>query len=144
MNEGIQNYNHVIEQIKSSFDSKRVNQAIRILETDAFLFSQVRPEQITGIVPSQTDREIIWVCSINNDGKFACCSQHFNLCGGMKGALCKHLLALIMNLTKSDAISPVQGLELLLASKNHSPKLNRDLMRSIFQQYERTKTVPKS
>ena len=39
------------------------------------------------------------------DGTYACCTQNLNPCGGLRGKLCKHLLVLIIGMTRGGEIA---------------------------------------
>jgi hypothetical protein len=57
-------------------------------------------------------------------------------CGGLRGALCKHLLVLIIGLTKGEVLDPNQAATWVLSSKFHQPKIDKDMMSSIFLEYK--------
>src|SRR5262249_18186407 len=100
------------------------------------LFSEADNDTIVGIVKSQTDPDLFYACSLNSDGVFSCCTQNLKPCGGMRGSLCKHLLVLMIGLTKSDQLTPVQSAQWCMASCAQSPKLNKDKMADLFLKYK--------
>ena len=51
-----------------------------------------------GVVKSQSSKDLVYSCRLAADGAFGCCTQNLRPCGGLRGALCKHLLVLIVGL----------------------------------------------
>ena len=89
-----------LNRLSSRTDSSRLSKALSMLKAKRFqLYAQVTDDALVGVVKSQTDRDLVYSCRLNQDGSFACCTQNLRPCGGLRGALCKHLLVLIVGLT---------------------------------------------
>jgi hypothetical protein len=62
------------------------------------LFNDITDELVTGVVRSQSDPGLVYACRLGADGSYSCCTQNFNVRGGLRGSICKHLLVLIIGL----------------------------------------------
>jgi hypothetical protein len=118
-------------------DPARVAKSLDMLKADHFqLFAQVTDEALVGVVKSQTSRERIYSCRLAADGSFACCTQNLRPCGGLRGALCKHLLVLIVGLMRAGQLDPVKVEAWIRHSRNRKPVLDADRMSETFLRYK--------
>src|SRR5262245_4010536 len=100
-------FGEFMERLSSQVDASRLSKALAMLKAERFeLFSQVESDSVVGVVKSQTNRDLVYSCRLAADGSFACCTQNLNACGGLRGALCKHLLVLVVGLTKAGKLEP--------------------------------------
>lgn len=130
-------FDEFMTRLESNFDASRLKKATKMLKADSFqLFSEVTDESFTGVVKSQTDASLVYSCRLNKDGEFTCCTQNLNACGGLRGALCKHLLVLIIGLTKAEELDPTTINVWVAASKLQKPKLDKDAMSEVFLKYK--------
>ncbi len=137
LEKGVSNYDEFIEEVRCNFGWPRVDKALKMLKKERFqLFSQITPQQVVGVVRSQTDKELVYGCILNESGNFSCCTQNLKPCGGLKGELCKHLLVLIIGLTKSEQLEPNRAASLVLQSMFHQPKMQKELISDVFLQYK--------
>lgn len=126
-----------IEHLRSNFDRSRLDKALSMLKAESFqLYCRVNDECVTGVVKSQTDAELLYSCRLSSSGTFACCTQNLNACGGLRGALCKHILVLVIGLTKAGQLLPTTAAHWVLASKVEAPLLDKDVMADSFIQYK--------
>jgi len=79
---------------------------------------------------------LVYACRIDSAGGFACCTQNLNPCGGLRGALCKHLLVLIVGLTKGEDVEPTTINGWVAASRLQAPELDKDRMSEVFLKYK--------
>src|SRR4051794_2676323 len=80
-----------IRSLTAATDASRMSKATKMLQADRFqLFSEVSATQLTGVVKSQTDPDLVYACRLSSTGQFCCCTQNLFACGGLRGALCKH------------------------------------------------------
>src|SRR5262249_6504723 len=97
-----------MKKLEKNMDAARLEKSLAMLKADRFkLFTMIDPEFVVGVVKSQTDPSLVYSCRLASDGTFACCTQNLNSCGGLRGALCKHLLVLIIGLTQNGDLDPV-------------------------------------
>lgn len=123
--------------IQDDFDSGRVSKALSMLKAESFkLFSEQNENGLLGVVRSQTDADLVYACRLKSDGTFSCCTQNLNTCGGLRGALCKHILVLVIGLANAGELSPKEAAQRVIASKKESPKLDKDSMTGIFLKYK--------
>jgi len=126
-----------MEQLASSADKAKLAKALKMLKADRFqLFVQIEDDSLTGVVKSQTDASLVYSCKLAADGAFACCTQNLNVCGGLRGSLCKHLLVLIVGLAQGEAIDAATVHNWVAASKAHKPALDKDAMSETFLRYK--------
>ncbi len=126
-----------MELINKDYDSARISKAISMLKKSTFeLFSEQNASGVVGIVKSQTDKDLVYACKLGAEGTFACCTQNLAPCGGLRGALCKHLLVLIIGLAKSGEIDSDEAAHRVIASKKQAPTLNKDAMANVFLRYQ--------
>jgi hypothetical protein len=112
-----------LERLEKRVNSGRFGRALDMLRAERFhLFSQVEDGQLVGVVKSQREPDLVYSCSLDREGRFSCCSQKLEECMGLRGALCKHIMVLIVGLTRTGNIDPDVVLEWVDASlgrKNH-------------------------
>ena len=84
----------------------RLQKAGSMLKAERFqLFSEVKDDVLLGVVRSQSDTNLVYSCRLAADGAFGCCTQNLRPCGGLRGALCKHLLVLIVGLARAGQLA---------------------------------------
>ncbi|HYT92816.1 MAG TPA: hypothetical protein VEL76_29130 [Gemmataceae bacterium] len=69
-------------------------------------------------------------------GSFACCTQDLITCGGLKGALCKHILVLILGLTKSGQLDADVVEQWVTASRQKKQAIDKDKASDVFLRYK--------
>jgi uncharacterized protein YjbI with pentapeptide repeats len=118
-------------------DPQKIDKATRMLKADRFkLFNDVTEDHLSGVVKSQSDPDLLYACRIHKGGAYACCTQNMNICGGLRGSVCKHLLVLIVGLVKAGQLDP--GVIDSWISKTHGakPALDKEIMGEIFLKYK--------
>ena len=126
-----------ITRLKRSFDAPRIDKTTKMLKAERFqLFSDVADGHVLGVVKSQSDPTLVYSCKLNAEGKFACCTQNLNPCGGLRGALCKHLLVLIIGLAQAGQVEPDRIYKWVQKSKKKKPELEKDAMSETFLRYK--------
>lgn len=128
----------LIQFLEETIDSSKLEKALSMLKKDRFqLFSEYTKEGLSGIVKSQTDAELFYSCTLDQDGNYSCCTQNLNVCGGLKGSLCKHLLVLVVGLVKAGVLSADSVAKWSAASALSKPaKIDKDLMAGLFLKYK--------
>lgn len=126
-----------MKMIRQDYDTGRVSKTVSMLKKEKFrLFSEHDASGVFGIVKSQTDDELVYACRLGIDGTFACCTQNLNSCGGLRGALCKHILVLVIGLVKAGELDPKEAAHRIFASNEHKPSKSKDDMTSLFLRYK--------
>ena len=118
-------------------DPAKLAKALSMLKADRFrLYAQVNDDHFVGVVKSQGDADLVYSCRLSADGAYACCTQNLNVCGGLRGSLCKHLLVLIVGLTKNAELDPNVIDTWIRLSKTNKPALDKDAMSETFLRYK--------
>jgi hypothetical protein len=126
-----------IKKLTASTDASRMSKVTSMLRAERFqLFSEVTDEFVLGVVKSQTDPGLVYACRLTKNGTFFCCTQNLNHCGGLRGALCKHLLVLSIGLAQSGMLDPTLANAWATASKKHKPSLDKDAATATFVRYK--------
>jgi uncharacterized protein YjbI with pentapeptide repeats len=118
-------------------DKGKVDKATKMLKKEGFkLFNDVTAASLSGVVKSQTDPDLVYACRITSDGDYACCTQNLNICGGLRGSVCKHLLVLIFGLVQAGELDPATIDGWVAKSQAKAAELNKDAMGEIFLKYK--------
>ncbi|MFN8552370.1 MAG: pentapeptide repeat-containing protein [Candidatus Obscuribacterales bacterium] len=134
---GSVDFDTFIEQLNQKCDKDRLKKSLKMLKSETFqLFSEVHDDSIVGIVKSQTDADLVYSCRLTNTGEFSCCTQNLNVCGGLRGALCKHLLVLLIGLAKAQELDSTKTYQWVMQSLARKPELNRDVATEVFMRYK--------
>ena len=127
----------LFDELDKATGDGRMDKVKKMLKADRFqLFSEVTDERLTGVVKSQTDASLFYACSIDDHGGYMCCTQNLNVCGGLRGKPCKHLLVLLVGLAQGGQVEPGTSLRWAKATKNKKPVLNKDSMSATFIKYK--------
>jgi hypothetical protein len=125
-----------VRRLQDLVDVRRLGRALEMLKAERFqLYSQVEENALLGIVRSQTEPDKVYSCRLDAGGHFACCAQDLVPCLGMRGALCKHLLVLIVGLTRGAEIDAEAVERWVQATRRQRPKVERDVMSETLLRY---------
>jgi uncharacterized protein YjbI with pentapeptide repeats len=117
-------------------DRARLSKAVSMLKAEKFqLFAEVDADQAVGIVRSQSCFGI-YSCRLTRQGQFACVTDGLNTCGGLKGAVCKHLLVLILGLTKAGQFDPGTAHQWLQMSKQQRQTTDKNSLAETLLKYK--------
>lgn len=126
-----------MKRLEKRTDPAKLSKALAMLKADRFrLYAQVEDDSFVGVVKSQTDPSLVYSCRLGADGSYACCTQNLNVCGGLRGSLCKHLLVLIVGLSKGGELDPTKIDDWVDASRSKKPALDKDAMSETFLRYK--------
>ena len=119
-------------------DAGRIKNAKKMLKGSGFeLFHDSSdPKQILGVIKSQTDESLVYACKLDSEGGFSCCTQNLRPCGGLRGALCKHHLVLLLGLVQAGALKPATVDQWIAKSLDHAPTLDKDEMSDILLKHK--------
>jgi uncharacterized protein YjbI with pentapeptide repeats len=126
-----------MQLLQASVDKDRLKKATTMLKAERFrLFAQAADDHLAGVVKSQNDPDLVYSCRLTKDGNYSCCTQNLNVCGGLRGALCKHLLVLIIGMTKGGELDPTTVNQWIQASRFKKPELDKDAMGETLLRYK--------
>lgn len=127
----------LVKNLTEATDASRMSKVTKMLRAERFqLFSSVTDEHVTGVVKSQTDRDLVYACRLGKNGEFFCCTQNLNHCGGLRGALCKHILVLAIGLAQSGELDPARANAWAQASRARKPELHKEDATATFVRYK--------
>jgi uncharacterized protein YjbI with pentapeptide repeats len=128
-------------RLRQTIDPGRLGNALEMLCSDRFqLFSQVEEGSLIGVVRSQSDPDLVYSCRLAGDGSYSCCTQNLHVCGGLRGALCKHLLVLIVGLARAEKLDLAAVDRWIEASQKKKPVHDRDSASTVFLRYKGAET----
>lgn len=133
----------MVLQLRGHVDARRVDRAIAMLKKEAFqIFADVNHAHLSGVIKSQTSSEKIYAPWIDANGGYGCqCfpsySNELEPCMGLQGHICKHLIALLLGLSKSGEVSTTQVLDMVRTVGKKRPKdKDTDLSAQILLRYK--------
>jgi hypothetical protein len=127
----------LIEQLDEATGDGRMDKVMKMLKADRFqLFSEVEGEHVTGVVKSQTDPSLFYACKLDSGGAFMCCTQNLNVCGGLRGKPCKHILVLVVGLAQAGKADAAVMSKWTKATAGKKPALDKDAMSATFVKYK--------
>ncbi|HEY7426321.1 MAG TPA: pentapeptide repeat-containing protein [Gemmataceae bacterium] len=134
---GSMDFDAFFEQLGYKVEDARLSKALAMLKAERFqLFADVKEDVLVGVVKSQSNPGLVYSCRLGADGRFGCCTQNLNACGGLRGSLCKHLLVLVVGLTKAGRLDPATVDAWVNASKQQKPDIDKDAMSETFLRYK--------
>ncbi len=117
-------------------DERRLAKALDMLKKEGFqLFHDVGEDAIAGVVRSQSDAELVYACRLGANGDVSCCTQKLNVCGGLRGEACKHVLVLLIGLAQAGLIEAPKVDLWLAAGLGRKPVLDREQMSEVLLRY---------
>jgi hypothetical protein len=126
-----------MSQLKQVTETAKIDKALAMLKADTFrLYAKVESDHLVGVVKSQTNPDLVYSCRIGSDGKYSCGTQNLRSCGGLLGAPCKHLLVLIIGLSKAGELAPATAHEWTQAARGHLPVFDKDALGETFLKYK--------
>jgi uncharacterized protein YjbI with pentapeptide repeats len=146
----LQDFTEFLGRLEANLETSRFKNALKMLKAESFqLFSSITPKAVTGIVKSQSSEELIYACSLSAKGDFFCGTQNLRPCGGLRGALCKHLLVLIVGLAKAGELDINKADKWIRLSRTGYSNLDKEVVTLLFLRFSAgeidwrpTETVP--
>jgi hypothetical protein len=126
-----------LKALEVRIEKPKIDKATKMLKASGFkLFNDVNDEFVSGVVKSQTDPNLVYACRLLHDGQYACCTQNLNICGGLRGSICKHLLVLIIGLVQAGELDPTTIDAWIAKTHSTKPELDKEIMGAIFIKYK--------
>jgi uncharacterized protein YjbI with pentapeptide repeats len=133
----VSDFESFMKAIALRTDADKVLKAGKMLKASRFqLFKETADHHLLGVVKSQTDRDLVYACRIDHEGHYACCTQNLNICGGLRGSVCKHLLVLIIGLVKVGELDPATIDGWVAKTHGVKPSIDKEVMSEIFIRYK--------
>jgi uncharacterized protein YjbI with pentapeptide repeats len=116
----------LITRLNAVIDPKRMKRTMDMLKSGKNqLFSEVEPALVRGIVKSQRELDLVYSCVLTADGTYACCTPDLQLCMGLRGEPCKHILVLLIGLARAGELDPSTADRWVSAAKGKNHKWNK-------------------
>jgi uncharacterized protein YjbI with pentapeptide repeats len=126
-----------LKALELRIEKPKIDKATKMLKASGFkLFNDVTDQDVSGVVKSQTDPDLVYACRVMHDGQYACCTQNLNICGGLRGSICKHLLVLIIGLVQAGELDPTTIDAWIAKTHSVKPELDKEVMGAIFIKYK--------
>ena len=126
-----------LKALEVRIEKPKIDKATKMLKASGFkLFNDVTDDHVSGVVKSQTDPDLVYACRVAHDGQYACCTQNLNICGGLRGSICKHLLVLIIGLVQAGELDPTTIDAWIAKTHSVKPELDKEAMGEIFLKYK--------
>ena len=126
-----------MQRLRGKVDPGKLANALTMLRAEKFqLFSEVAEDALVGVVRSQSSDSRVYSCRLAHDGAFSCCTQNLRICGSLGGAICKHLLVLIVGLAKTGQINLAVVDQAIAASRRQRPIMDKDAATAVFLRYK--------
>jgi hypothetical protein len=124
-------------RLPSLTEPGRLQNAISMLRAERFqLFAEVEDGSVIGIVRSQSVGQRVYACRLTSTGQYECGTQNLRPCGGLQGKVCKHLLVLILGLTRVAKLDPGKAHLWLNLAQRQGPTFNKGTMTATFLKYQ--------
>jgi hypothetical protein len=131
------NRDQFLRQLEKKVDPGRLGRALDMLRADRFhLFSQLDENSLVGVVKSQREPDLVYSCSLDSAGNFSCCNQSLEVCMGLRGALCKHIMVLLVGLVRASHLDHNTALDWVEASLTKRNYLDPDRASTVFLRYK--------
>jgi uncharacterized protein YjbI with pentapeptide repeats len=116
---------------------ERIKNAVSMLKAEKFsLFAETSDDRVIGVVRSQTSKERVYACRLTSAGQFECGTQNLRPCGGLQGRVCKHLLVLLLGLTRAGNADGTTLLQWLQLAQRQKPTFDKETMTATFLKYK--------
>jgi hypothetical protein len=114
--------NGLMARLHAVIDPARMKRTLDMLKSGKNqLFAEVEPAMVRGIVRSQREPDLVYSCVLTSDGTYACCTPDVELCMGLRGEPCKHILVLVIGLARAGQLDVTTADKWVTtgAAKNH-------------------------
>lgn len=122
-------------QLAGVVDQRKLGRAMKMLKGESFkLYAQVDDELLAGVVRSQSGSGVYgsWLAS---EGRYGCASESLDECMGLQGYPCKHLLVLLVGLTRAGELQPERALAWIQGAARKRPSQDRAVATQTFLRY---------
>jgi hypothetical protein len=123
---GIAGFKGLMARLNETIDPNRMKRTLDMLRSGKNqIFSEVEPALVRGIVRSQREPDLVYSCVLTAEGVYSCCTPDLNLCMGLRGEPCKHLLVLLIGLARAGALDAATADRWVAAAAGKNHKWNK-------------------
>ncbi|MCI0704899.1 MAG: pentapeptide repeat-containing protein [Planctomycetia bacterium] len=124
--------NGLMARLHATIDEKRMQRTLDMLKKERNqIFSVVEPTMVRGIVRSQRDIDTVYSCVLTEDGTYSCGTPDMAQCMGLSNEPCKHLLVLLIGLSRAGELDPATADKWIVAAKTKNPRWNKTVQNYI-------------
>lgn len=125
-----------ITRLHGTVDQGKLGRAMKMLKGESFqLYVQQDDERLVGVIRSQTGTGNVYASWLTAKGNYGCSTAELDACMGLSGQVCKHLLVLLLGLTRTGQMLPEAAYAWVRAARTKSPSSDNDLAAETFLQY---------
>lgn len=129
-------FDQFVSWLPSHVERPRLEKIGEMLKGERFqLFADVEEEHLVGIARCPSSAEALHCSWLAADGRFGCCTQNLRPCTGSKGALCRHLLTLIVGVVQAKRIDGATVYYWIELSRKQKPSFDAEEMSATFLRY---------
>ena len=126
------NLDGLLARLHKTIDTNRMTRTMEMLRGGANqLFAEIDPDGIRGVVRSQREPDLVYSCLLRSDGTYTCATPDLAGCMGLRGEPCKHLLVLLIGLTKAGQLAPQTADRWVCAARGLKHKWNESLREQV-------------
>lgn len=119
------NVDALFARLRETFDANRITRTREMLRAGTNqLFAEVAADSVRGVVRSQREPDLVYSCLLRGDGSYCCATPDLAECMGLRGEPCKHILVLLLGLTKAGELTPQTADKWVCASRGKKHTYN--------------------
>lgn len=126
-----------ISNLYGALDQAKLKRALKMLQGERFrLYAKLVDDVLFGVVRSQTGVGTVYAPWLRADGRYGCSQPDLESCLGMNGSPCKHLLVLLLGLTRASELEPARANQWIGAAARKRPSVDKELAANALLQYK--------
>lgn len=125
-----------LNHMYATVDEAKVGRALAMLREDRHqLFSSLDDDRLVGVVRSQSGSDTVYASFLKPSGDYGCARSDLHTCMGLQGSPCKHLLVLVLGLTRAGGVPAETTLAWMRAARGKRPRTDDALCTETFVRY---------
>jgi len=126
-----------ISRLFGVVDQGKLSRALKMLKGESFkLYARRDPDRLVGVVRSQTGVGTVYASWLASDGHYGCSTPELEACMGLQGSPCKHLLVLLIGLSRSGQMETTTAYDWIHAASGKRPSSDTELAADTFLHYK--------
>jgi len=130
-------FDALLARLPEVVPSARVRGALALLREERLqLFADTEATHATGVVRSRGNPRRVFTCRLTAEGCFGCGSARLWSCSSQKGAVCVHLLSLVLGLVRAGRLDAGRAFLWLRRSGRRTPVVDRPALVGTLLKYK--------
>jgi hypothetical protein len=126
------NVDALLARLHKTINANRMTRTMEMLKGGTNqLFAEVETNTVRGVVRSQREPDLVYSCVLHSDGTYSCATPDLANCLGLRGEPCKHLLVLLIGLTKAGKLDPQTADQWVCAARGKQHKWNESIREQV-------------